>query len=268
MFRIFSFTLKNIYDYIIRELIEKMKKPKILLIHGWNYINYTSCGSSDAWADRKKFTDFLADYFYLVKINLPGFGGEPDPQNPWDIDQYALYLDGIIQREKPDYVLGYSFGGAVLLRWKKNTENRDVRTILVSPAIIRRYEKNNLSLLEKLLKSVLPRFFSSFLRDLYLTIWRKNPYYTNATKVMRETYLNIVSVDLRGDLLAIEDSTVLIFGEMDTATPVSLIEEALKKARVRHSLSVINGGGHDIANTHTNVLVSTILRELGVGSGV
>ncbi len=36
---------------------------------------------------------------------------------------------------------------------------------------------------------------------------------------MRETYRNIVGLDLREDLLKVSDELVLIYGDKDTATP-------------------------------------------------
>ncbi|OHA92691.1 MAG: hypothetical protein A3H52_01430 [Candidatus Zambryskibacteria bacterium RIFCSPLOWO2_02_FULL_39_26] len=241
-----------------------MEKPKILLIHGWNYMNYTSTGCVDAWENRSHFKEALSKYFQIVCVNLPGFGGQKDPQIPWTIDDYVQYIDGIVRSEKPDYILGYSFGGAIMLRWKKVTGDTKTKAFLVSPAIIRRYEKKDLRGIQKMLKAVLPSSLISLLRDFYLTRLHKNPYYSKATKVMRETYRNIVVVDLREDLLEMLTPVTLIYGKTDSATPVELVKEAISKSRVQHTLHVIPNGGHDIANTHTSELVSLITKGLEV----
>src|SRR5580704_6468531 len=107
---------------------------KILLIHGWNYANYTSLGSRDAWANRQGFVDLLKSSFDVITLNLPGFGGVPDPVRPYKLDDFVKYLDEIILREKPDAILGYSFGGAVLLHWKYLSKDTSVKVFLVSPA--------------------------------------------------------------------------------------------------------------------------------------
>lgn len=237
-----------------------MKKPKILLIHGWNYANYTSSGCNDAWANRSKFVQALSPYFNVVTINLPGFCGQPGPERPWVIDDYVDHIDTIIGFEKPDYALGYSFGGAILLRWERRTGNRPVKVILVSPAIIRRYEHKDQSFFQRTLKRVLSERLISLLRDIYLTKIIKNPYYTNATKIMRETYRNIVSVDLRKDLMELAEPITLIYGEDDSATPVNLVQAII--SNTQHKLNIIPGGGHDIANSHTVELVSLIIKEL------
>ena len=237
-------------------------KLKILLIHGWNYTNYTSSGCVDAWANRSSFVTSLSKHFEVITFNLPGFCGEKDPETSWDIDDFAKLIQKKGRQEKPDYILGYSFGGAVALRWKKITGDIHIKVILISPAIIRKYEKMVYShgIFQRILKTILPEKLISILRDVCLVKIVKNPYYARASRVMRETYRNIVSVDLRNDLLSVADSLSLIYGEKDTATPNELVRNVLKNSTAHHNLYVISGGGHDIANTHTEELVSLILK--------
>ena len=90
----------------------------------------------------------------------------------------------------------------------------------------------------------------------------KNPYYTRATNIMRETYRNIVTVDLSQSLVSVKEPLTLIYGENDSATPLSLVQNILKNSKIHH-IHIISGGGHDIANTHTNELVTLIMKEKG-----
>ena len=129
---------------------------------------------------------------------------------------------------------------------------------MVSPAILRKYQHSDLSFVQKALKAILPNTLVSLLRDFYLTQIVKNPYYSKATKVMRETYRNIVAVDLRNDLQSISEPLTLIYGENDSATPLALVRDVLNDAESHHDLYVISGGGHDIANTHTDELAGLI----------
>ncbi len=236
-------------------------KPKILLVHGWGYSHYTSSGCNDAWSNRTGFTDALLVHFHVIKINLPGFCGENDPETAWTLDNFVHYIDNIIKNEKPLYILGYSFGGAVALRWKNIIKDKEVKLILVSPAIIRKYNNKNIKWFQKILKKIVPKTLVSRLRDLYLTKFVKNPCYSNATKVMRETYRNIVVVDLRNDLKELTEPVTLIYGENDSATPFELVRGVIGDSKVDHKLKVISGGGHDIANSHTEELISLIVNE-------
>ncbi len=236
---------------------------KILLIHGWNYTNYTTTKCTDAWANRTSFVSSLQQHFDVVKINLPGFCGTPDPQRPWLLDDFVSYVDKVINQEKPDVILGYSFGGAIALHWKYRTDNKNVETILVSPAIIRQYAETSPTTAQHFFKRILPKKAVAWLRYWYLAVVKKNPYYTTATPVMRDTYRNIVTIDLRNELKALQQPITLIYGEKDTATPPLLVQDIIKEANVKHTLEIIPEGSHDIANSHTKQLISLILKKGG-----
>jgi len=237
---------------------EHMKK--ILLVHGWNHDNYTRSGCTDAWGNRSRFVEVLSTYFDVVRFNLPGFCGEKEPERPWFLSDFTQYLDQVIQKEKPDVVLGYSFGGAIILHWKVVSGNKTVKAFLVSPAIIRRYENKSVSI--GWLKAILPETLITLARDFYLASVVRNPYYAKASAVMRETYRNIVGLNLREDLLKMPDELVLIYGEKDSATPLEPVKDFLASRKNHHKLHVIEGGGHDIANTHTDELISVVINNL------
>ncbi|MBX4206332.1 alpha/beta hydrolase [Candidatus Parcubacteria bacterium] len=238
-----------------------MNKPKMVLIHGWDYANYTSSGCLDPWVNRVRFVEALSRHFEIVKIRLPGFGGQPNPLKPWSLDDYVEYVSAIIDKENPESILGYSFGGAIALRWEKNNSDKGKRIFLVSPAIIRQYRSKNMSLIQKTLKVTLSTKFLSKLRDFYLTKVVRNPFYTKATPIMRETYRNIVAIDLRDDLLSLQAPVTLIYGEKDTATPPELVRKVIGNAKVKHELNVIASGGHDIANFNTEKIISLIVER-------
>lgn len=239
--------------------------PKLLLLHGWDYRNYTGQECGDAWHNRSVLVEGLAEHFHVVRFNFPGFCGEPDPPRPWQMDDFVELVDGIIRREAPDVALGYSFGGAVLLSWKHRTGDRRVKGVLVSPAILRRYAGGSVSL-----PAVLRRAVPDALRDLaallYLRLRGRNPYYTEATRVMRRTYRNIVALDLRDRLREVRDPLCLIYGERDTATPPELVSDWLAGVSVPHRLDVIPGGDHDIGSTHTAQVVRLVREYAGMTS--
>lgn len=231
--------------------------PKLLLLHGWDYRNYTGLGCGDAWHNRSVLVEGLAEHFQVVRFNFPGFCGEPDPPRPWGMDDFVELVDGIVRRERPDVALGYSFGGAVLLSWKHRTGDLRTKGVLVSPAILRRYDEGSVSL-----PGVVRRMVPDALRDwgalLYLRLRGRNPYYTRATRVMRRTYRNIVALDLRDRLREVEDPLCLIYGEGDTATPPDLVADWLARETLPHRLHVIAGGDHDIGTTHTEEVVRLV----------
>jgi pimeloyl-ACP methyl ester carboxylesterase len=223
---------------------------KIVLLHGWNYNNYTKFGCTDAWDDRKDFVQALTVEFEVYKINLPGFCGAQEPKDAWELDDFARFLDGHLNTHNiiPDYILGYSFGAAIALKWKKNF-HKQTKIILISPAVIRAYREHTHSNISRL-KKYIPKNVLKLITDLYLKYIR-NTYYTNGTRFLKETYLNIVKVDLTNELDKIPpDELLMIFGSNDTATPPSLLKDKLKNTKLLKRIKVIGGGTHDIANSH------------------
>ncbi|MFW5950719.1 MAG: alpha/beta fold hydrolase [Gemmatimonadota bacterium] len=230
---------------------------RLLLLHGWDHRNYTRRGCGDAWENRSVLVQGLARHFDVIRFNFPGFCGEPDPPRPWRMEDFVELVDGIVRRESPDVALGYSFGGAVLLAWKHRSGDRRVRGVLVSPAIVRRYEGRSVSLPDSV-RRVVPDAVRDWGALLYLRLRRRNPYYTRATRVMRRTYRNIVALDLRDRLRQVDHPLCLIYGERDTATPPGLVADWLDRESLPHRLHVIPGGDHDIGGTHTEQVVRLV----------
>lgn len=229
---------------------------KILLLHGWNYLNYTSMTKSkDAWENREKFVKLLSKKYKVYKLNFPGFCGEKEPNKPWNLKDYAEYVKNYIDINnlKVDYILGYSFGGAVAVEYSKQYDlNQEL--ILISPAIIRDTSKS-----KKFIKTpkILNKLRSS-LRNIYLKKIIKNPYMINGTKFLNESYQRIVRVSLLEDLELLDsDNITIIYGELDNMVNpnkvINTVDETLRKR-----IHVIKDGDHDIANTHPEEIIKII----------
>ncbi len=226
----------------------------ILLLHGWNDDNYTSrTKSKDAWDNRKRFVDKLSKKYKIYKLNFPGFCGQPEYEKPFDLDEYArfvhLYL--LNNRLKVDYILGYSFGGAVAVRYNNIYDNKQ-KIILVSPAISRKYSSKNIKVIY--LPSIIYPI-RRFLRDMYLIHIVKNPYMKYGTPFLRESYQIIVRQDIVDKVKDINKKNVtIIIGEKDEMINTNKILNELNE----YDIHVIKNGKHDIANTHTDELISII----------
>jgi len=224
-----------------------MMKKRMLLLHGWNYLNYTKMtNEKDAWHNRKKLVDELSKYYEIVKINFPGFCGEKEPKRAWNLDDYANYIDDFVKNNNIDIVLGYSFGGAVAVHYSYKY-NKKMNLVLVSPAIVRKTKKS-----KKFVKT--PKFLNFIrnkLRNLYTIYVTKTNEMRYGSKFLQNTYQNIVRVDLTNELLSLNKNNVLvIYGKNDEQ--VKVIEN--KKLNVK----VIEKGMHDIGNTNTNEIVEFI----------
>ncbi len=232
-------------------------KKNLLLIHGWNYRNYTNMTKeTDAWHNRKPLIDLLKKEFNIYKLNLPGFCGQNEPkQKYYTLDDFAYYINDYLNKNNIniDYVLGYSFGGPVAITWKNKYPSK-VKLILVSPAIIRNNNKS-----KKFIKT--PRVLKpvrDFIRDLYLIYFVKNNEMRYGSKFLRNTYQEIVRKDVTSELEKIDPNEVcIIYGALDKmVNPMKLKQNVSPKYQKR--IAFIDGGGHDIANSHPKEIIAYI----------
>lgn len=229
---------------------------KILLIHGWNYRNYTSQTSSqDAWHNREELVNLLSKDYEIYKINLPGFCGQKEPEKAWNLEHYAEYIKDYLKKNKlkVDYILGYSFGGAVAISYYLKYGQGE-KLILVSPAIIRNNNKS-----KEFVKT--PKVFDklrAFLRNQYIIRVVKTPEMVYGTKFLRNTYQIIVRKDLKDDVLKIpQEDLLIIYGEKDDMVKPQEVIEFLPddyKKRVK----VIKNGDHNIAKSHPKKIIDII----------
>lgn len=232
---------------------------KILLIHGWDYKNYSAQTKNiNVWENRKNFVQKLQKKADVKIITLPGFCGEQEPDTPWKLEDFVEFVEKKIKDENfvPDYILGYSFGGAVALMHKLKYNKNKI--ILVSPAICRRYKtETNMHKRFKIFSKFLPNNIINGLRDLYISYVVKNPFYSKGTYFLKKTYLNIVGIDLSLELQKLNPADFkIIFGELDTATPPSVLLQ--KAPMLRDNVVILANGTHDIANTNTQELIAEI----------
>jgi len=233
---------------------------KILLIHGWNYRNYTSRTSEkDAWHNRKEMVLELEKDFQVYKLNLPGFCGEKEPKKAWNLDCYADFIHDYLTKSnlKVDYILGYSFGGAVAISYYLKYGQHE-KIILVSPAIIRNYNKSKKfaktpNCLNKIRKAM---------RNFYLIHVVKNNEMRYGTKFLRETYQIIVRIDLRDDIIKIPSAKLLIiYGAQDTmVNPKGVID--FFNAEYKKRVKIIADGGHNIGGTHPKEVAKLIKNNI------
>ena len=231
-------------------------KKKILLLHGWNWKNYTKLTkSTDAWDNRMKFVQELQSKFEVYKLNFPGFCGEPEPQKEWNLSDYAKFVKDYLDKNnlKVDYILGYSFGGAVAVYYNY-LYNQNQKLILISPAITRNADKS-----KKMIKTpVFMQKIRNVMRDLYLIHIVKNPYMKNGTKFLNNSYQIIVRVELLDILKKLNPNMInIIYGSVDDqVNPLYVYDNVSNQLKKR--ITIIDGGGHDIANTHIKEIMNII----------
>ena len=228
---------------------------KILLIHGWNYDNYYGRVTEEVWHNRIKFINELEKNYIVKRPDLPGFGLQKEPNaKEYSLEDFADYIhDYIVKNDfNPDYILGYSFGGAVAVTYLKKYGN--VKLILVSPALIRNQDKS-----KKFIRT--PKIFNPIrkaLRNYYLVHNVKVPEMVYGTKFLRNTYQSIVRVELADTLKEFNPRDyILIYGDKDTMVDPNRMLNIVDPS-IKERIHLIENGGHDIANTHTKEVIDII----------
>ena len=220
----------------------------ILLLHGW--------GSNITLFDGIVKT--LSTHYRVVALDMPGMGQTGEPRTSWCVDEYVDFVMKFIAKMGIEScaVLCHSFGGRVLLkmnaRLNKSGDKKPfsiTKVVLIDAAGIKPEKSMKQKISLRIYK--MARGFMS-LRPLkamypdaidYMRKKRGSADYNSATPIMRETLVKVVNEDLRYLLPEIKVPTLLIWGDQDTATPLSdarIMEQEIPDA----GLVVVEGTGH------------------------
>ncbi|MDD3896684.1 MAG: alpha/beta hydrolase [Candidatus Peribacteraceae bacterium] len=208
----------------------------LLCLHGWG-------GSGASFTELREA--LAGTGITVLAPDLPGFGGEPEPPEPWDTDAYADWVTAYIRENvKGAYaLLGHSHGGRIAIKLAARLAQgrqelpQPTHLFLCAAAGIRhpRHIRRIIGLtLAKAGKSLLsvPGFAplqAAGKRMLY-KILRVHDY-ENASETMRQTLVRVSQEDLRPLLEHITLPTSIFWGEEDAMTPLSdgrLMHERIK----------------------------------------
>lgn len=196
--------------------VEGEGKP-LVLMHGWG-CNTTTLASIERVA---------LESCKVINIDFPGHGKSGEPDSVWGIEEYTQVLERIVEAEQlhNPSLLGHSFGGRVGLLYSSRHHDVD-KLILVDAAGIK--PRRSMKYYFKVYS------FKAYKRLLYLLMGKERAErrldayrsktgssdYANATPIMRAILSKVVNEDLKYVMPDIKASTLLIWGENDTATPL------------------------------------------------
>lgn len=224
------------------EYIERGEGSLVLMLHGWG----SRAGLFDG------LIDLCSKKYLVVAPDMPGFGGSDEPPEPWDVNRYADLILEFLKPYNPSSVIlvGHSFGGRIILKLTERELPFDIsKIILIDSAGIKPKKslKQKISLLcYKIGKTVLSlppvkALFPNALENLRNK--RGSADYKSATPVMRQTLVKVVNEDLKHTLPNIKAPTLLIWGTVDTATPLK-DAELMEKLIPDAGLVKVTGAGH------------------------
>lgn len=221
--------------------IDEGEGPVVLLLHGWG----ASCDSY------KGVINTLRDKCRLVALDFPGCGQSDLPEKPLDINDYvAIVMEFCSALNLRDPILvGHSHGGRVIMKLAGSGLMNPKKIVFIDAAGIK--PKFGFK------KWCKVRTFKTVKWFLTLPVIRnhteetlqkaRNHFgsadYSSAPEVMRKTLVNLVNDDMTPYLDGIKASTLLIWGENDTATPLYMAKR-IEKIIPDCGVCVIKDTGH------------------------
>lgn len=158
---------------------------------------------------------YIKKYNVLV-LDLPGFGLSDEPNEVWDIYEYADMVEYIrkeLNMGNP-ILIGHSFGGKISLAY--SIKYNPVKTVLLASPFRKAITKKSIKTkILKLMKKV------PVVKKLegYAKKHIGSTDYKNASEQMRKVLVKHLNLDLSNDLDKVKCPTLLIWGTKDTAVP-------------------------------------------------
>ena len=201
-------------------LPDKFSIP-IVILHGWN-MSQSKFSPLAKHLEKKGFRVLVPD--------LPGFGANPPPQKAFDIPDYAKFVAEYLAGKKirQIIIIGHSFGGRIAIVLASQYKSLIKALILTGTPGVNINSK--IKILFFLILAKLGKVLFSFpLFINFRNIARKILYkiagsfdYFHSGGIMRETFKKVTRYNLETHLPEITAPTLIIWGNNDKITPVSI----------------------------------------------
>ncbi|HEY4487403.1 MAG TPA: alpha/beta hydrolase [Candidatus Paceibacterota bacterium] len=246
--------MKTIVSGLAIEYTDEGSGPTVLMLHGW--------------ADSLHTFDALIPELQghrIVRLDMPGFGSSERPKETWGVIEYARFVQLFCKKIQadPQILIGHSFGGRLIIKGVGTGVFTPQKIILIASAGIARKLTLKSLLLRTLAKigkalTLIPPF------SLYRQEIRKNLYAILgsdyfAAGSMRDVFLKVVREDLVQFARQIRVPTLLVWGSLDSSTPLS-DGEKIRDAIRFSELQVINGATHFVHQEKPHE-VATLIKE-------
>ena len=214
----------------------------VLLLHGW--------GSNIKLFEAS--INVLKTKYKVIAMDMPGFGESEEPKEPLCVDDYVDFVLEFLKDYEFDKItlLGHSFGGRVIIKLCSRDLPFEVeKTILVDAAGVKPKKSLKQKIKEKIYKltkwifslGIVMKLFPDALENLRKRNGSAD--YNAASPIMRQTLVKVVNEDLCHLMPNVKAPTLLCWGTLDDATPLS-DGETMEKLMPEAALVKFEGAGH------------------------
>ena len=221
------------------------KGSRVLLLHGWG------CDISLM----RPVADALKANHRVMMIDFPGHGESGRPPEPWGVPEYAGNLEKFLHEVgfTPCAVIAHSFGCRVATYIAAEYPEMFTKMIFTGAAGIRpkqspeaqartaKYKKLK-KRAETIKKIPLLRGAAESMEEKLRQKYGSADY-NRLDEEMRRTFVRVVNEDLTDKYSRIRASTLLIWGDRDTETPIWMGQE-IEKRIADCALIPLEGGTH------------------------
>lgn len=207
----------KIKNWNINYEVEGEGEP-VILLHGW----LTDLESM------RPLTTNLKNRFKVYLVDVVGFGKSDLPEKPLNSKDFAEFLKEFIEKLKIEnpVLIGHSNGGRIIINAVGNNMVDAKKIVLIDSAgikpthSIKYYIKLSIVKTGKFLLNLLPntKRTKEFKEKLRGKVGSSD--YKSSPEVLKGTMKNILNEDVRSILPNIKVPTILIWGTLDTATPI------------------------------------------------
>ena len=227
------------YDNIDINITRQGEGEPVLLLHGWGCTGEIF----------KHIASVLSTAYTTSSFDFPGFGASDEPTEIWGVEKYTQMVEAFVKEngiERPA-LMGHSFGGRVSIVFA--SRNEVSRLVLVDAAGVKPkrplkyyWKVYTFKAMKWLCNTFLPKEKAQAIIDSR----RKgagSSDYNNASPMMRAILSKVVNEDLTHLMPAIKAPTLLFWGNLDTATPLS-DAKTMERLIPDAGLVVAHGTGH------------------------
>lgn len=188
----------------------------VVLMHGWG-CNFLTVRSIAA---------ILETGMHVFNLDLPGHGKSPEPPTIWGVGEYTDFVKKFIDilKLQDPVLIGHSFGGRIAIMLASQCPLTKMMLVDAAGIKPKRHLKYYIKVYSfKIAKHVLPLVLGKKRALKTLDAWRGkagSADYRQASPIMRQIMSKAINQDLTPLLTTIKASTLLIWGEKDTATPM------------------------------------------------
>lgn len=215
----------------------------LVFLHGWG----TSIGIYP------QLLDHMSHFVPVAAMDMPGFGETAEPDKPWGVPEFAEFVIDFMQALglKRVILMGHSHGGRVSLEIasRKDLPLTVTRLILMDAAGVlpkktlkQKLRQRQYKICRKILEMPLCRvLYPDALENLRRSHGSAD--YQNASPLMRQTLVKCVNTDMTPKMPEVSQPALLIWGENDTATPLS-DGETMERLMPNAALIKVPNAGH------------------------